>query len=357
MTTKFLGGAGIWEELDRKTVLETEATDREKRKLRILSGIQPSGTPTLGNYLGAIQHWVRQQHEADSYFTVVDLHAMTTPFDPADLRKRSMDLAAALLACGIDPEVSVLFRQSAVPEHTELMWVLCTQTMYGELSRMTQFKDKTQGKADEAISSSLYFYPVLMAADILLYDADLVPVGDDQRQHVELTRDIAQRFNKRFGKTFMVPKADIKADGARIMGLDDPTKKMSKSAASELNYVALSDPPDIIRRKIKRAVTDSGSEVTATPDKPALTNLLTIFSLVTGTPIPELEARFAGGGYGPFKAALAEALVEHLAPIQERLTLYQDDPAELQRLLDRGAAKAREVSVPKIGQVRQAVGL
>jgi tryptophanyl-tRNA synthetase len=327
------------------------------RKLRILSGIQPSGIPTLGNYLGAIRHWARQQHDAESFHPIVNLHAMTQPYTPDDLRQRSLDLAASLLAAGIDPEISVLFLQSEVPEHTELTWILSTQTMFGELSRMTQFKDKSQGRSDERIGAGLFFYPVLMAADILIYNANLVPVGDDQRQHVELTRDVAQRFNATFGDTFVIPEADIKEEGARIMGLDDPSKKMSKSAASEMNYISLTDDAEVIRRKIRRAVTDSGSEVRAAPDRPAMTNLLTIYSEITETPVSELERQFEGVGYGAFKDALAAVLIEHLSPIRERIFEYQSDPEALRRVLERGTERAREQTVPLMQRVREVTGL
>ena len=342
-------------------VVETRAegaeVTRPQDKKRILSGIQPSGIPTLGNYLGAIRHWARQQHEAESFHPIVNLHAMTGTYSPADLRQRSLDLAASLLAAGIDPEQSVLFLQSEIPEHTELTWILCTQTMFGELSRMTQFKDKSQGRGDERIPAGLFFYPVLMAADILIYNADLVPVGDDQRQHVELTRDVAQRFNATFGETFVIPEADIKAEGARIMGLDDPQVKMSKSAASDMNYISLTDDPDTIRRKVRRAVTDSGSEISAGPDKPALTNLLTIYSEITDAPVAAIEEQFVGAGYGKFKDALAEVLIEHLAPIRERIFELQNDPEELLRVLTLGTERARAVTVPTMVRVREVTGL
>lgn len=327
------------------------------KKLRILSGIQPSGIPTLGNYLGAIRHWARQQHDAESFHPIVNLHAMTQPYTPDDLRQRSLDLAAALLASGLDPEISVLFLQSEVPEHTELTWILSTQTMFGELSRMTQFKEKSQGRNDERIGAGLFFYPVLMAADILIYNANLVPVGDDQRQHVELTRDVAQRFNTTFGETFVIPEADIKTEGARIMGLDDPTKKMSKSATSEMNYISLTDDADVIRRKVRRAVTDSGSDIHSAPDRPAITNLLTIYSELTDTPVDALEQQFEGVGYGAFKDALATVLVEQLAPIRERIFEYQSDPEALRRVLERGTERAREVTVPLMVRVREVTGL
>lgn len=331
-------------------------TDAVKRK-RVLSGIQPSGDLTLGNYLGAIRNWVQQQDECESFHPIVNLHAMTVPFDPEVLRRRTLELAAGLLACGIDPEKAVLFVQSQIPEHTELTWILCTQTMYGELGRMIQFKEKRGTASDAKTSAGLFFYPVLQAADILIYDADLVPVGEDQRQHIELTRDIANRFNTTFGETFKLPEADIKTDGARIMGLDDPTKKMSKSASSPANYIALTDQPDVIRRKINRAVTDSGSEIVTSPDKPALTNLLTIFSLMTDTPVAELEARYESAGYGQFKRELGDAVADHLAPIQQRLKELTSDPGELESILRRGTERAREVTAPKMERVREVTGI
>ncbi len=328
-----------------------------KTKPRIFSGIQPSGIPHIGNYLGAIRHWVIQQHEAVSVHAIVNLHAMTLPYEPADLRQRTLDLGASLLACGLDPELAIIFAQSEVPEHTELTWVLATQTMFGELSRMTQFKDRSQGKTDERIGAGLFFYPVLMAADILLYDTDLVPVGEDQRQHVELARDVGQRFNSTFGDTFVIPKADIKEEGARIMSLDDPTSKMSKSSQREPSFIGLNDDPDTIRRKIRRAVTDSGSEIVARDDKPAMTNLLTIFSQVTDRPIADLEVEFEGKGYGDFKNALADAIIDHLTPIRLAIDEYLKDPDELTSILDRGTERAREYATPKMTEVREVTGM
>jgi tryptophanyl-tRNA synthetase len=339
-----------------ETKSHTALANASERRVRVFSGIQPSGALTLGNYLGAVRRWVKQQHERQSIHAIVDLHAMTVPYDPADLRQRTLDLAAGLLACGIDPEKAILFAQSQVPEHSELTWVLSAQTMYGELSRMTQFKEKSRGSESESIISALLFYPVLMAADILLYDTDTVPVGEDQRQHVELTRDVAQRFNARFGETFVIPKADIEGEGARIMSLDDPTKKMSKSGAPG-SFISFADTPDEIRRKINRAVTDSGSEIVARSDKPALTNLLGIFALMTDTSVADLEARYAGAGYGQFKRELGEALVEHMAPIQARLAEFSADPGELTRILDRGTERAREYATPKMRDVRAKIGV
>jgi tryptophanyl-tRNA synthetase len=331
-----------------------EAAPADATKRRVFSGIQPSGAVTIGNYLGAIKRWVQQQHQHQSIHSIVNLHAMTMPYEADDLRQRTLDLAAVLIACGIDPEKAILFAQGDVPEHTELTWVLATQTMFGELNRMTQFKDK--GRGDERAGAGLFFYPVLMAADILLYDTDSVPVGEDQRQHLELTRDVAERFNATFGETFKVPVADIQPEGARIMSLDDPTKKMSKSGAPG-SYIAFQDSPDEIRRKVMRAVTDSGSDVVAAPDKPALTNLLTIYSLLADTPIGELEERYRGAGYGQFKADLAEVVVETLAPIQQRLSELSADPGELRRILERGRDRAREIATPKMQRVREVTGI
>ncbi len=340
-----------------KTESQLNPVSGAAQRKRILSGIQPSGDLTLGNYLGAIRNWVKQQDEYESFHPIVNLHAMTVPFEPEVLRRRTLELAAGLLACGIDPEKAVLFVQSQIPEHTELTWILCTQTMFGELGRMIQFKEKRGTASDAKTGAGLFFYPVLQAADILIYDADLVPVGEDQRQHIELTRDIAIRFNATFGETFKLPEADIRTDGARIMGLDDPTKKMSKSAASPASFIALTDEPDVIRKKISRAVTDSGTEIVAREDKPALTNLLTIFSLMTDTPVAELEARYAGVGYGQFKRELGEAVVEQLAPIQQRLRELMADQGELERILRRGTERAREITVPKMARVREVTGI
>ena len=334
---------------------QTAKPGGSQRKQRVFSGIQPSGSLTLGNYLGAVRRWVKQQYEHQSIHAIVDLHAMTVPFEAADLRQRTLDLAAGLLACGIDPEVAILFAQSQVPEHTELTWILSSQTMYGELSRMTQFKEKSRGADSESINSALLFYPVLMASDILLYDADSVPVGEDQRQHIELTRDVAQRFNTKFGETFVIPRPDIEGEGARIMSLDDPTRKMSKSGAPA-SFISFADSPDEVRRKINRAVTDSGTEIVSRADKPALTNLLGIFALMTDTPVADLESRYAGAGYGQFKRELGEALVAHMAPIQARLADFAADPGELTRILERGTQRAREYATPKMEDVRAKVG-
>jgi tryptophanyl-tRNA synthetase len=323
---------------------------------RVFSGIQPSGVSHIGNYLGAIRNWVLQQDIYDNVFCIVNLHAITLTTEAATLRENTLTMANTLLAAGIDPERSILFVQGDVREHSELCWLLNSVTQYGELRRMTQFKDKA-GAAEESVSAALFDYPVLQAADILLYDADLVPVGEDQRQHVELTRDIAIRFNGRYGETFVVPAADIKAEGAKVMALDDPTKKMSKSSASAGSYISLTDTPDEITRKIKRAVTDSGGEIRAAADKPAITNLLTIHSLLSGKGLPELEEHFIGKGYGALKMEVAEVVVDALRPIQERLTELERNPDHALSILAEGAERARARAEVKMAQVRERMGL
>jgi tryptophanyl-tRNA synthetase len=323
---------------------------------RVFSGIQPTGNFHLGNYLGAIRNWVAQQADFDNIFCIVDLHALSQPTTRDSLRANILSLANVLLASGLDPSQSIIFVQSDVHEHTELCWLLSSVTQYGELRRMTQFKDKAGGK-DEQVSAALLFYPVLQAADILLYDTNRVPVGEDQKQHIELTRDIAARFNARYGETFVLPQPDIKATGARVMSLEDPTRKMSKSDLNPNASIALNDDPDTIRRKIRRAVTDSGSEVVATPDKPALTNLLTIFSLLSEEPISALETRYAGTGYGAFKSDLAELVVSSLTPIQARLSELNDDPEVARAILKEGAERARARAAVKMTEVRDRLGI
>ena len=311
---------------------------------RVFSGIQPSGTSHLGTYLGALKNWVSLQDGYESCFCIVDLHAITVPQDPKVLRHNVREMAAIFLAVGLDPERSVIFRQSRVSEHTELGWLLNCIARVGELSRMTQFKDKTQRGGTEGASVGLYDYPVLQAADILLYNAHLVPVGEDQRQHLELTRTLARRFNGLYGETFVVPEPMILKTGARVMALDDPTAKMSKSSPTPAGYVALLDEPDVIRRKIRRAKTDSGTEVVASPEKPAITNLLGIYAGLTGRAVPEIEEQYRGKGYGDFKKDLAEVVVEALSPIRERALELLDDPRELDEVLEAGAEKARGVA-------------
>ena len=323
---------------------------------RVFSGIQPTGYLHLGNYIGAVRNWVAQQDDYDSFFCIVDLHAMTQPWDPAELRERSVATGALLLACGIDPDRSTLFIQSHVAEHAELAWVLSCVARMGELRRMVQFKEKSKGET-ESVSVGLFTYPVLQAADVLLYRAHGVPVGEDQRQHVELMRDIGGRFNSAYGSTFVLPEAWIPKAGARVMALDDPTQKMSKSAGRPNSSVLLVDPPEVIAKKFKVAVTDSGREVKAAEDKPALTNLLTIYSIVEDVSVAELEERFEGKGYGDLKVALGEAVAARLEPIRTRYEELMQDPAETARLLAVGADRARKVAEDTMSDVRAAAGL
>jgi tryptophanyl-tRNA synthetase len=315
-----------------------------QNKQRVFSGIQPSGTSHLGTYLGALKNWVVVQEQYDSHFCIVDLHAITVPQDPKVLRSNVREMAAIFIAVGLDPERSVIFRQSRVSGHAELAWLLNCIARVGELSRMTQFKDKSQREGAESASVGLYDYPVLQAADILLYNANLVPVGEDQRQHLELTRTLARRFNGLYGDTFVVPEPMILETGARVMALDEPTSKMSKSVPTPAGYIALLDEPDVVRRKIRRAKTDSGSEVVASPDKPAVTNLLSIYAGLTGRAVPEIEEQYRGRGYGDFKKDLAEVVVESLTPIRERTIELLDDPRELDGILEAGAERAHEVA-------------
>jgi tryptophanyl-tRNA synthetase len=297
------------------------------------------------------------QETHDCIYCVVDLHAITVRQVRAELRRNTIDVANAYLAAGVDPERSIVFVQSHVPQHAELMWILNTITYMGELRRMTQFKDKTAGAKSDSVGVGIFDYPVLMAADILLYQADAVPVGEDQKQHVELTRDLAQRFNNAFGKAFVVPEPIIREGGARIMGLDDPTKKMSKSAGSENSYIAVMDAPDVIRRKIRRAVTDSGTEVKGGPDKPALTNLLDIYAALSGETAPVIEARYEGKGYADFKVDLAEVVVEALAPIQARIRELEADKTYTLEVLKTGAERAEAIAGRTLAKVRERVGL
>ncbi|HXJ62809.1 MAG TPA: tryptophan--tRNA ligase [Actinomycetota bacterium] len=324
--------------------MATEPERAAGHRPRVLSGIQPSGDFHLGNYIGAVRHWVADQDRNDCFYLVVDLHAITLPQDPAELRERTVELAAILLAAGIDPGRSTLFLQSHVHEHAELAWVLQCVATTGELSRMTQFKDKTAKGQASSSTAGLFTYPVLQAADILLYNIDFVPVGEDQRQHLELTRDIAQRFNSRYGETFVMPEATIPPVGAKIMDLQEPEAKMSKSADSPQGTIAALDPPEAIAKKVRSAVTDSGREVVAGEDKPAITNLLTIYSIVAERSIEDLQNQYAGGGYAPFKADLADALVAYLEPFQQRYHELKADLAEIERLLRIGSSKAQEVA-------------
>ena len=332
-----------------------EATRAPVRQ-RVFSGIQPSGNFHLGNYLGAIRNWVRQQDDYDNMFCIVDLHALSVATTREGMRSNIRNLANILLAAGIAPEKSTLFVQSDVSAHSELCWILNSVTQFGELRRMTQFKDKSGGQ-DDAVSAALFSYPVLQAADILLYDTDLVPVGEDQKQHIEITRDIANRFNARYGETFVVPRDDIKKDGARVMALDDPSKKMSKSSTNPNSYVALSDPPDMIRRKIRRAVTDSGTEIVVDPAKPALTNLIGIYAVLTDKSSAEVQEEFVGKGYGDFKNALGDVVVAAIEPIQERLAEFEASPDTVGAILRAGAGKAAAHANITMARVRDRVGL
>jgi tryptophanyl-tRNA synthetase len=321
---------------------------------RIFSGIQPSGNLHLGNYLGAIQNWVKLQEEYDSIFCVVDLHAITVPQDPEALKKKTIEVAKIYLAAGIDPQKSPIFIQSHVPEHAELAWILNTIAKMPELEKMTQFKDKSLKAGRESTSVGLFDYPVLMAADILLYDTDVVPVGKDQLQHIELTRKLAERFNKKFGETFRIPDAFIKEEGQNIMGLDDPSKKMSKSAKSEYNYISLTDSTEIVRKKIKKAVTDSGSEIVYRDDKPALKNLINIYSLLSGKTIKEIEKLYIGKGYGEFKNDLAEVIVDFLKPFQAKMAALSDE--KVLSILQAGATKVRPLAKAKLDEAKKKVG-
>jgi len=320
----------------------------------VFSGIQPSGTLTIGNYLGAMKNFVKLQEEADCLFCIVDLHAITVVQEPENLRRNTRSLAAMYLAAGIDPARSTLFVQSHVTAHAELGWLLQCIAYFGELNRMTQFKDKSAQK--DIVTAGLFTYPALMAADILLYQTNLVPVGEDQKQHLELTRDIAIRFNNRFGDTFAVPNPYIPKVGGRIMSLEDPTKKMSKSDASTGGYISMLDEPDVIRKKIARAVTDSGREVRYDEEnKPAVSNLLSIYALCADKTITEVEAMYEGQGYGPFKKDLAEVVVETLRPVQTR---YQEllHSSALDDALSQGAARAREKGSATLRDVKEKLG-
>jgi tryptophanyl-tRNA synthetase len=323
-------------------------------KKRIFSGVQPSGNLHIGNYLGAIANWVKLQDEYESIFCVVDMHAITVSQDPEMLRKKTIEIAKIYLAAGIDPKKSSIFVQSQISEHAELMWILNTIAKMSELEKMTQFKDKAQKGGYEGAAVGLFDYPVLMAADILLYGTEVVPVGEDQKQHVELARDLAKRFNQKFGETFIVPKVFIKEEGMRVMGLDDPTKKMSKSAASEYNYIALIDSADDVRRKIKKAVTDSGSEIIYSDEKPALKNLINIYSSFSGKSSKEIELLYSGKGYGDFKSELSEVIIGFLTPFQERYNLISDD--DIMKILEDGAEKVRPIAKVKLDEAKKKVG-
>jgi tryptophanyl-tRNA synthetase len=322
--------------------------------MRVFSGIRASGDKTLGNYSGGYRQYRATQEEGEAFFCIVDLHSITTAFEPEQLHEATLAGAAMLFATGLDPDRSTVFVQSHVAAHPEAAWLLGSVTSFGELRRMTQFKDKSEQQ--EFVSGGLFTYPVLMAADILLYQTDIVPVGDDQRQHVELTRNIAERFNQRFGATLKVPKGVFPEEGARIKNLQEPDRLMSTSAGNPQGVVRMIDPPDVVRKKFKTAVTDSGKDVRHDPEKAGVSNLIEIFAVATGASIPEIESRYDGAGYGQFKEDVAEAVVELFAPIQERYDALRSDEAELRRMLAVGAEKAREASAPTLELMYERMG-
>jgi len=327
--------------------------------VRIFSGIQPTGRKHLGNYIGAIAQYVESQGRGEGIFCIVDLHALTVPYDPSELRARCYDTLAVLIAAGLDPARSILFRQSDVHEHTDLTWLLLTITELGRLQRMHQFRDKSLAQR-ELVSAALLAYPVLQAADVLAYRANEVPVGEDQREHLELMRDVARRFNARFGggdDVLVVPEHRIPAVGARIMDLQDPTKKMSTTGASDLGTVYVLDEPKAIERKLKSAVTDSGSEVRRADDKPGISNLIEILAAVRGSEATEIESEFAQSRYGEFKSAVAGAVIDYLAPVRERYEQLRGDEAELERLLGDGAARASRIASQTLADVRECMGI
>ena len=323
---------------------------------RIFSGIQPTGRKHLGNYIGAIRQYVEGQDRGEAIYCIVDLHAITVPHDPAELRERLYDTTAILIAAGLDPERCILFRQSDVKEHTELCWLLGSVTAWGDLNRMHQFKEKSEQQR-ELVSAGLFFYPVLMAADVLAYRATEVPVGDDQRQHVELMRDVAERFNARYGEILEVPKGRYPEVGARIMNLQDPTSRMSTTYGSEQGTVYILDEADAVRKKVRSAVTDSGTDVRRGPDKEGISNLIDILSVIRDVAPEDIEREFEGSGYGDFKGAVADAVVDYLAPVRERYAELRPDEAALESILGAGAEKARAISSVIVADVRDAMGI
>jgi len=325
--------------------------------MRAFSGIQPTGIIHIGNYFGAIKQWIDLQQKFECFFCIVNQHAITIPQNPKTLKKNTIDLATLYLACGLNPEISTIFIQSEIKQHTELTWILNTITKISELERMTQFKEKAK-QHRKNVNVGLFDYPVLMAADILLYKTDVVPVGEDQKQHVEITRTLARRFNKIYGQTFKIPEVLIKKESARIMGLDNPFKKMSKSAKSPLNYIALDDSPELIFEKIQKAVTDSGKEIVYNPQKkPAIANLLTIFSLITGKSIKEIEKEFQGKGYSEFKQKLAYEIIEFLSPIQAKKRDLQKNEKYVFQVLEIGKEKAKIIAKETMNRVNEKIGL
>lgn len=321
----------------------------------LFSGIQPSGHLMIGNYIGAIKHWVQLQTTYQSYFALVDMHTITVKQDPQELRKRCYDFLALYIACGIDPEQNIIFVQSHVPSHAQLAWILNCFTYMGELNRMTQFKDKS-ARFETNINAGLFDYPVLMAADILLYQTNLVPVGHDQKQHLELARDLAIRFNNIYGELFTIPEPYIPPFGGRIMSLQEPTKKMSKSDENDNSYIGLLDTPDIIRKKMQRAVTDSGHEIKQDENKPGVTNLLTLYSAITNETIEDLEKKYSDQGYGIFKKDIAERLIDFLTPIQEKFHTLRNDEAKMHKILKAGAQKASAKAEETVSKVQDALG-
>jgi tryptophanyl-tRNA synthetase len=322
--------------------------------MRIFSGIQPTGDKHIGNLIGGFRQYAATQERGEGFFCIVDLHSITVEYDPDDFREKTLDLAAILFATGLDPERSTVFVQSHVPAHAEAAWLLGSVTSFGQLGRMTQFKDKADER--EFISAGLFTYPVLMAGDILLYQTDIVPIGDDQRQHLELARDVAERFNARYGETFTVPQGVYPEVGARIMDLQEPTKKMSTTGGTPQGTVRMLDDLDTVRKKFRSAVTDSGREVRRGDDKPGVTNLIDILSALTGESVGAIEERYGDSGYGQFKLDVGDAAAEALEPIQERYRELRSDPAELQRLLARGAEKARKASEPTLDAMFDRMG-
>jgi tryptophanyl-tRNA synthetase len=324
--------------------------------MRIFSGIQPTGRKHLGNYIGAITQYVAGQDRGEAIYCIVDLHATSVPYEPPALRAAVYDTAATLLAAGVDPERCIFFRQGDVQEHTELCWLLCGVTSFGDLNRMTQFKEKS-GSQRELVSASLFVYPVLQAADVLAYRADEVPVGDDQRQHIELMRDIAERFNARFGETLVVPHHRIPEVGARIVDLQLPERKMSTTGGSEQGTVLVLDQPEAIVKKFRSAVTDSGKEIVRAPEKAGISNLIDILAAVRGIAPEEVEREFDGSGYGAFKQSVADAVVEYLAPVRERFDELRADEDQLEATLEAGAEKARAIASDTLADVREAMGV
>jgi tryptophanyl-tRNA synthetase len=323
--------------------------------MRVFSGIQATGEKHIGNYIGAMRNYVATQDEGDAYFCIVDLHSITVDYDPSDLHDRTLDLAALLFAVGLDPDRCTLFLQSHVAAHSEAAWLLSAVTGFGQLGRMTQFKEKGEGK--EFVSAGLFTYPVLMAGDILLYQTDIVPVGDDQRQHIELARDVGERFNSRYGETFKIPRGVFPEVGARIMDLQEPTKKMSTTGGTAQGTVLVLDPPDVIRKKFKTAVTDSGRDVRYAPnDKPGVSNLIEILSVASGTPIADVESSYDGRGYGDLKGDVGEAVVDLFRPMQQRYAELRADEPALRRLLHVGAEKAEETSAPTLEAMYERMG-